>query len=152
MKFVIQKVNYASVTVDEQVIGKIDKGYLVLIGVADSDTREIADKLVTKMVNLRLFEDSEGKTNLSLADVGGSVLLISQFTLYANCKHGNRPSFTDAGNPVMAEEMYEYIIQKTKESVPKVETGSFGAYMKVDLENDGPFTVILDSRELIKEK
>ncbi|MGN0335035.1 MAG: D-aminoacyl-tRNA deacylase [Lachnospiraceae bacterium] len=148
MKFVVQRVKEASVTVDGTVIGKIDKGFLVLIGVSTEDTREIADKLVKKLVGLRIFEDSEGKTNLSLADVGGQLLLISQFTLYANCKKGNRPSFIEAGRPEMANELYEYIIEECRKTVPIVEKGEFGADMKVALLNDGPFTIILDSRDL----
>lgn len=148
MKFVIQRVSEASVTVEGEEIGKIDKGYMVLIGVGHNDTKETADKMVKKMVGLRIFEDENGKTNLSLADVNGQMLLISQFTLYANCKKGNRPSFTDSGAPAMAEEMYEYIIAKCKESVPVVEKGSFGADMKVSLVNDGPFTIVLDSEKL----
>lgn len=148
MKFVIQRVKYASVTVDEAVIGKIEKGFLVLIGVSNDDTKEIADKLVKKLVGLRIFEDENGKTNLSLADVNGSLLLVSQFTLYANCKKGYRPSFIEAGAPDMANEMYEYIIQECKKSVPVVERGEFGADMKVELLNDGPFTILLDSRDL----
>ena len=147
MKFVIQKVTHASVTVDEQVIGKISKGFLVLIGVAEDDTKEIADKLIKKLLGLRIFEDEAGKTNLSLHDVGGSLLLVSQFTLYADCKKGNRPSFTRAGNPTLANELYEYIIEKCRAEFP-VETGSFGADMKVELLNDGPFTIILDSAEI----
>ena len=148
MKFVIQRVLEASVEVEENVIGKIDKGFLVFIGVGQEDNREIADKLVKKLVGLRIFEDENGKTNLSLADVGGELLLISQFTLYANCKKGFRPSFTDSGAPVMAEELYEYIIEKCREVIPSVQTGSFGADMKVKLVNDGPFTIILDSEKL----
>lgn len=148
MRFVIQRVTEASVSVDKEVIGQIQKGYMVLIGVAESDTQETADKLVKKMTGLRIFEDEQGKTNLSLADVDGSLLLISQFTLYANCKRGNRPGFTDAGSPQMAEELYEYIIKKCKEVCPVVEKGSFGADMKVSLVNDGPFTIILDSDTL----
>ena len=144
MKFVIQKVDEASVSVDEKVVGEIDKGFLVLVGISQEDTKEIADKFVRKMVNLRLFEDCEGKTNLALKDVNGQVLLISQFTLYADCKKGNRPSFVKAGDPQMAEELYEYIITKTKESIPVVEKGVFGAHMKVSLVNNGPFTIILD--------
>lgn len=148
MRFVIQRVTHADVKVDGATIGAIEKGFMVLIGVADSDTKEIADKMVKKMIGLRIFEDENGKTNLSLDAVGGSLLLISQFTLYANCKKGNRPSFIEAGGPQMAEEMYEYIIAKCKESVPVVEKGSFGADMKVSLTNDGPFTIILDSDKL----
>ena len=143
MKFVIQRVQHASVTVDHKVIGKIEKGFLVFIGVSNDDTKEIADKLVKKLVGLRIFEDENGKTNLSLADVDGSLLLVSQFTLYANCKKGYRPSFIDAGAPDMANEMYEYIIQECKKSIPVVEKGEFGADMKIELLNDGPFTIIL---------
>ena len=148
MKFVIQRVLEASVTVDKEIIGQIEKGFLVLIGVGQNDTKEIADKLIKKLIGLRIFEDENGKTNLALADVNGQLLLVSQFTLYANCKKGNRPSFTDSGSPDLAEELYEYIIQKCKEQVSVVETGSFGADMKVSLINDGPFTVILDSEQL----
>lgn len=148
MKFVIQRVLEASVAVDGEIIGQINKGYMVLIGVGQNDTKEIADKMVKKMVGLRIFEDENGKTNLSLADVDGQMLLISQFTLYANCKKGNRPSFIESGSPDMAEEMYEYIISKCKESVPVVEKGCFGADMKVSLVNDGPFTIVLDSEQL----
>ena len=144
MRFIIQRVSEASVTVEDQTIGKIQKGFLVLIGVSDSDTQETADKLIKKMIGLRIFEDENGKTNLSLADVNGSLLLVSQFTLYANCKKGNRPSFFDAGNPQEAEALYEYMVEKVKESVPVVKTGKFGAYMKVSLINDGPFTILLD--------
>ena len=147
MKFVVQRVNEASVAVDGQVIGQIGKGFLVLIGVSDSDTKEIADKMVKKLLGLRIFDDENDKINLSLADVGGELLLISQFTLYANCKKGYRPSFIEAGNPDMANEMYEYIIEKCKEQFP-VQTGEFGADMKVSLQNDGPFTIILDSSEI----
>ena len=145
MRFVIQRVTNADVKVDGQTIGEIGRGFMVLIGVSDSDTKEIADKMVKKMLGLRIFEDENGKTNLSLDTVGGSLLLISQFTLYANCKKGNRPSFIEAGDPSMAEEMYEYIIEKCRETVPTVERGQFGADMKVSLTNDGPFTIILDS-------
>ena len=148
MKFVIQRVKESSVEVDRKIIGQIGKGFMVLIGVADADTKEVADKLVRKMIGLRIFEDENGKTNLSLSDVNGSLLLISQFTLYANCKKGNRPSFTGAGTPEKANALYEYIIAKCKESVPIVEKGSFGADMKVGLINDGPFTIILDSGTL----
>ena len=148
MKLVIQRVTHASVTVDNNVIGKIGKGYMVLIGVSDTDTKEIADKMLDKMIKLRIFEDENGKTNLSLADVGGELLLISQFTLYANCKKGNRPSFIEAGSPDHANALYEYIIEKCKERVDAVEQGEFGAEMKVELLNDGPFTVILDSEQI----
>ena len=148
MKLVIQKVSSASVEVDGTCVGKIGKGFLVLAGIGQEDTREIADQYIKKMVNLRIFEDSDGKTNLSLADVKGEVLLVSQFTLYANCRKGNRPSFIEAGAPEAAEEMYEYIIGKCREQVKVVERGRFGADMKVHLVNDGPFTIILDSDAL----
>lgn len=148
MKFVIQRVTEASVTVDEKIVGQIGKGFLVLIGVAEDDTKEIADKMVKKLCNMRIFDDENGKTNLGLPDVDGQLLLISQFTLYADCKKGNRPSFVKAGKPDMANEMYEYIIQKCKEAVPVVEKGVFGADMKVQLSNDGPFTIVLDSEAL----
>ena len=148
MRFVIQRVTEASVTIDGEISGKIGKGYLVLIGVADTDTKEIADKMIRKMIGLSIFEDEQGKTNLSLADVDGGLLLVSQFTLYANCKRGNRPSFIEAGKPDMANEMYEYIIEKCRESVDEVQTGEFGADMKVQLLNDGPFTILLDSDQL----
>ena len=148
MRFVIQRVKEASVRVEQEVIGEIKKGYLVLIGVAESDTEQIADKMIKKMIGLRIFEDENGKTNLSLADVGGSLLLVSQFTLYANCKKGNRPSFIEAGAPDKANELYEYVIRECKKTVPEVQTGSFGAEMEVSLVNDGPFTILLDSEKL----
>ena len=148
MKFVIQRVTEANVKVDGEIIGEIGKGFMVLIGVGEDDTREIADKMVKKMTGLRIFEDEKGKTNLSLADVAGQMLLISQCTLYANCRKGNRPSFIEAGAPDKANEMYEYIIEECKKVVPVVERGQFGADMKVSLVNDGPFTIILDSAEL----
>ena len=144
MKFIIQRVSEASVTVEGQVIGQIGKGYLVLIGVGENDTNELADRYIKKMLGLRIFEDENGKTNLSLKDVGGSLLLVSQFTLYANCRKGNRPSFTEAGNPELAEELYEYIIAQCRKEIPEVQTGSFGAHMKVSIVNDGPFTILLD--------
>ena len=148
MRFVIQRVTEASVTIDGEISGKIGKGYLVLIGVADTDTKEIADKMIRKMIGLRIFEDEQGKTNLSLADVDGGLLLVSQFTLYANCKRGNRPSFIEAGKPDMANEMYEYIIEKCRESGEEVQPGELGADMKGQLLNDGPFTILLDSDQL----
>lgn len=148
MRFVIQRVSESEVKVDGKVLGKIGKGFMVLIGISDSDTKEIADKMVKKMLGLRIFEDEQGKTNLSLEAVGGELLLISQFTLYANCKKGNRPSFIEAGAPDMASDMYEYIIAKCKEQVNVVERGQFGADMKVSLVNDGPFTIVLDSDTL----
>lgn len=148
MKFVIQRTTQASVSVDGEVLGKIQKGFVVLIGVSNEDTKETADKMVRKMCALRIFEDEDGKTNLSLADVGGGLLLISQFTLYADCKKGNRPSFIKAGAPDMANDMYEYIIEQCRKYVPIVERGRFGADMKIQLLNDGPFTIVLDSAEL----
>lgn len=148
MKLVIQKVSSASVEVEENCVGKIKKGFLVLVGIGKNDTRETVDQYIKKMVNLRIFADENGKTNLSLADVNGEVLLVSQFTLYANCKKGNRPSFIEAGAPDKANALYEYIITKCRQSVSCVETGEFGADMKVALVNDGPFTIILDSETL----
>ena len=148
MRFLIQCANHAKVTVDNQITGQIQKGFLVFIGVAENDTEEIADKLIKKLLNLRIFEDSAGKTNLALKDVNGSLLLVSQFTLYADCKKGNRPSFVHAAGPEIANRLYEYIISKCKLAGFPVETGIFGADMKVELENDGPFTIILDSEEL----
>lgn len=144
MKLVIQKVTEASVHVEGECIGSINRGFLVFVGIGREDTKEMADQYIKKMVNLRIFADAECKTNLSLADVGGEVLLISQFTLYANCKKGNRPSFFHAGEPQMAESLYEYMIEKTREQVPVVKTGRFGALMQVSLVNEGPFTIILD--------
>ena len=148
MRFVIQRVLESEVKVDGESLGKIGKGFMVLIGVSNDDTKEVADKMVKKMLGLRIFEDEQGKTNLSLDAVGGELLLISQFTLYANCKRGNRPSFIEAGAPDMASEMYEYIIDKCKEHVEVVVRGRFGADMKVSLINDGPFTIVLDSETL----
>ena len=148
MIFVIQRVNEARVDIEGECRGQIGKGYMTLIGVADTDTKEIADKMVRKMCNLRIFEDENGKTNLSLADVNGSLLLISQFTLYADCRKGNRPSFIGAGAPDMASEMYEYIIEQAKTYCPNVQRGEFGADMKVSLTNDGPFTIVLNSQNL----
>ena len=148
MKFVIQRVTEASCTVDNEITGQIGKGFLVLIGVSNEDTKEIADKMVKKLIGLRIFEDAEGKTNLSLNDVNGELLLISQFTLYADCKKGNRPSFVHAGKPDMANDMYEYIISRCKEQIPVVEKGVFGAHMDIRLLNDVPFTIVLDSRDI----
>ena len=145
MRFVIQRVSEASVSVEGQIVGQIGKGFMVLVGVAQTDTEAIADKLVKKMAGLRIFEDEQGKTNLSLSDVGGALLMVSQFTLYADCRRGNRPGFSYAGKPEQANALYEYVLKKAKESVPVVERGIFGAEMKVALVNDGPFTIILDS-------
>ena len=148
MRAVLQRVTRASVTVDGEVLGKIGKGFMVLIGVSEEDNTEIADKMIKKLLGMRIFEDSDGKTNLSLHDVNGELLLISQFTLYADCRKGNRPSFTNAGKPDMAKQMYEYIIDQCKKEIPVVEQGIFGADMKISLLNDGPFTIILDSAEI----
>lgn len=145
MKAVIQRVTRASVTVDGDIVGKIGKGYLVLFGVGDGDTRADCDRLAAKLIKLRIFEDENGKTNLSIGDVGGEMLIVSQFTLYADCSHGNRPSFTSAGKPDLANGLYEYFCEKVSESGINVQRGVFGADMKVELLNDGPFTVILES-------
>ncbi len=148
MKFLIQRVSNASVTIENQTVGSINEGFCVFTGISDTDTKETADKMIRKLVNLRIFSDEEGKTNLNLASVGGELLIISQFTLYADCRHGNRPSFLNAGKPGPSQELYEYIITKCREYVPKVEHGEFGADMKVSLTNDGPFTICLDSEEI----
>ena len=148
MRLVIQRVLHAEVQVDGNTIGKIGKGLLVFVGAGQDDTKEIADKYLRKLLGLRIFEDENGKTNLSLKDVDGELLIVSQFTLYANCKKGNRPSFIEAGEPHMAEALYEYMIEEAKKSVPVVEHGEFGADMIVSLLNDGPFTVILDEKIL----
>ena len=150
MKFVIQRVNHAEVKVDGEIVGKIGKGFLVLIGVGREDTREDADWYLKKLLGLRIFEDENGKTNLSLADVGGELLVISQFTLYADCRKGNRPSFVKAGAPQMAEKLYEHFLARCREQADVVEKGQFGADMKVELLNDGPFTLMLDSEEMFK--
>lgn len=144
MKFVIQRVKNAQVDVENKTVGKIDKGFLVLIGITHTDTKEIADYLIKKLINLRVFEDDNGKMNLSLNDVNGELLLVSQFTLYADCSNGNRPSFTEAAKSDFANELYEYIISESNKKINKVETGIFGADMKVSLVNDGPVTIILE--------
>ena len=144
MKFIVQRVNKSQVEVEEKIVGKIDKGFMVLIGITHNDTKEIADFLVRKLINLRVFEDENGKMNLSLKDVQGSLLLISQFTLYADCTSGNRPSFINAAKPELANELYEYIIEECKKQIPNVQTGIFGADMQVSLVNDGPVTIILE--------
>lgn len=148
MRAVIQRVQHAGVAVDGKTIGKINKGFMILLGVSDDDTEKTADRMADKICKLRVFEDENGKTNLSLADVGGELLIISQFTLYADCKKGNRPSFIRAGGPEKANSLYEYFIDKCRGYIPVVEHGSFGAEMKVELLNDGPFTIILDSEEI----
>lgn len=149
MKFIIQRVSKASVQVEDKITGEINKGFMVLIGIGKEDTTKEADKLVDKMLKMRIFDDADGKTNLSLSDVNGSLLLVSQFTLYADCRKGNRPSFVNAAPPQEAENLYEYIITRCKEQVPNVQTGIFGASMKVELTNNGPFTIILDSASFI---
>lgn len=159
MRFVIQVVEEAQVRIVQApdgsapegqgyVSGKIGRGLLVLVGIGAGDTKETADRMVAKMKKLRIFEDENGKTNLDLASVGGQLLMVSQFTLYANCKKGNRPSFIEAGLPEMSEALFDYIVEKSREGGTHVETGEFGAYMKVSLINDGPFTVILDSDQM----
>lgn len=148
MRLVIQRVNHASVAIDGSIVGSIEKGLLVFLGIGAEDTSDMLKKYADKLIRLRIFEDGEGKTNLSLGDVGGSLLIVSQFTLYANCKKGNRPSFIEAGEPEHANRLYEEFIELCKESCPHVETGRFGADMKVSLENDGPFTIIFDSRDM----
>lgn len=152
MKFLIQRVNRASVEVGGEVVGKIDRGFLVFIGIVDTDDRDIADKMIRKLIGLRIFEDENGKINLDLKSVSGQLLLISQFTLYADCRKGNRPSFTNAGTPERAEELYRYIVERCREETAVVEEGIFGASMKVSLENSGPFTVMLDSAEICHGK
>lgn len=145
MKLVIQRVKNAEVAVDKNIIGSIDEGFMVLIGVTHSDTEEIADYLVKKLCNLRVFKDDNDKMNLSIKDIDGELLIVSQFTLYADCqKSGNRPSFTNSAKPEYAKKIYEYFVQKCKEEVRKVETGEFGAHMEVDLINDGPVTIIME--------
>ena len=148
MKFVIQRVNSASVKVDGNVIGSIGKGYLILFGAGEGDTEDMLVPFADKICKMRIFADENGKTNLSINDVGGEMLIVSQFTLYADCRKGNRPSFTNAGKPDMAKQMYEYIIDQCKKEIPVVEQGIFGADMKISLLNDGPFTIILDSAEI----
>ena len=145
MRLVVQRVTEASVRVDGEIVGQIGQGFLVLIGVGAGDTQADADKYLKKLINLRIFQDENGKTNLSLQDVGGSLLMVSQFTLYADCKKGNRPSFVKAGDPAAAEALYEYMIAEAKKSIPVVEHGVFGAYMQISLVNDGPFTVVLEN-------
>ncbi len=149
MKFIIQRSIQASVEIEGQIHGSIEHGFVVFIGVSETDTEEIAEKMVRKLIGLRIFADQEGKTNLDIKTVNGGLLLISQFTLYADCKKGNRPSFTKSGNVNLATSLYEYIIYLCKKEIEVVETGVFGADMKVSLVNDGPFTIILDSDEIL---
>ena len=148
MKFLIQRVEDASVSVENKEIGRIGKGYLVLVGISGTDTKDIADKMIRKLIGLRIFEDENGKTNLDIKAVNGQMLIISQFTLYADCKKGNRPSFIKAGEPGMAQELYQYILDQCRREIAVVEEGSFGAHMEVSLVNNGPFTVMLDSNEI----
>lgn len=147
MKFVIQRVNHADVKIDGNTVGKIGKGFLILFGACDSDTEDMLPKFVDKIVKMRIFPDENGKTNLSIKDVDGELLIVSQFTLYADCRKGNRPSFIKAGSPEHANMLYEKYIELCKEHISVVETGEFGADMKVSLENDGPFTIVLDSND-----
>ena len=153
MRLVIQRVRNANVTVEGKVVGEIAQGYLVLMGVCETDTEFECEKLCDKMINLRIFTDENDKTNLSIKDVEGELLIVSQFTLYADCRKGNRPSFINAGNPDKAKRLYEYFIGLCKERIKtRVEQGVFSADMRVSLVNDGPFTIILDSDEIIKKK
>lgn len=147
MKLVIQRVKEAKVCVEGNITGSINKGLLVLLGVGAEDTKEMVDKYVEKLVKLRIFADADGKTNLSVRDVNGQILVVSQFTLYADCKKGNRPSFVGAGSPELGNLLYEYFCEKVKEKMGSVEVGEFGADMKVSLINDGPFTIVWDSRD-----
>lgn len=151
MRLVIQRVSHASVTVDGEITGKIGRGFLVLLGAGSDDTEEIAEKMADKMLRLRIFADENDKTNLSVTDVKGELLIVSQFTLYADCRKGNRPSFIKAGDPAKANALYEHFKEYCKKTIPVVESGIFGADMKVELCNDGPFTIVLDSDEIIKK-
>lgn len=144
MKFLVQKVKHASVSVDGINVGTIDKGILLMVGIKYNDTKEITDYMIKKLINLRIFEDENNKLNLSLQDVNGELLVISQFTLYADCNSGNRPSFSDAAKSDKANELYNYIINELKEKIKKVETGKFGEHMEVELLNDGPVTIMLE--------
>ncbi len=148
MRAVVQRVSRAAVEVDGDVVGEIGRGYLVLLGVGHDDTEQEAQKLLRKLLGLRIMEDGEGKTNLALADVAGELLVVSQFTLFANCRRGRRPSFTDAAAPEQAEALYERFVSLARAESVRVETGSFGAKMEVSLVNDGPFTVVLDTDDL----
>ena len=145
MKLVVQRVKKAKVTVEDKIVGEIEKGFLVLLGVKPTDTEKTADYLVKKLCNLRVFKDENDKMNLNIKQVKGSLLIVSQFTLYANCKEGNRPSFTDAAKPDKANELYEYFCNKCRENEIEVQTGEFGAHMQVELLNDGPVTIILEN-------
>lgn len=144
MKIVLQRVSSSSVKVDGEVIGQIQCGYVILLGISGGDTRETVDRMVEKIQKLRLFPDADGKTNLSISDIGGELLVISQFTLYADCRKGTRPSFTQAAPPALAQELYDYFIENATPHFKKVASGEFGASMQVELVNDGPFTVVLE--------
>lgn len=148
MRAVIQRVSEASVAIDGNIVGSIGRGFLILLGVGANDTEAQLERLWSKIYKLRIFEDEQGKTNVSLADVAGEVLVVSQFTLYANCRRGNRPSFTEAGAPDEANRLYECFVERARRDVARVETGKFGAMMDVSLVNDGPFTIVLDTDEL----
>lgn len=148
MKFVIQRVLKANVKVDEKICGKINQGFLVLIGITHNDNEKVAEGMINKLLKLRVFSDENGKMNKSIKDINGELLLVSQFTLYANCKRGNRPDFLNAAKPDFANELYEFIIDKCKNEIQNVQTGIFGADMKVELVNDGPVTIILDSEDI----
>lgn len=148
MRLLVQRVQYAEVRVDDKTIGSIEHGFLVFVGISNSDTKEIADKMLYKLLNLRIFEDENGKTNLNIKQVSGEILLVSQFTLYADCRKGNRPSFINAGAPDTANTLYQYMVKQCSGAIPKTSCGKFGADMKVSLLNDGPFTIMLDSDEI----
>ena len=152
MRVVVQRCSRAEVRIDGTIVGQIEKGFVLLVGVTETDTRTEADLLAKKIAQLRVFEDAAGKMNLALNEVEGSILSISQFTLYADCHHGNRPSFINAGSPDLANDLYEYIIDSCKKQIPIVRTGIFGADMAVSIENQGPFTILLDSEEILKKK
>ncbi len=151
MKFLIQRVEKASVSIEKKTVGEIENGFLVFVGICDTDTFEMADKMINKLLNLRIFSDEDDKTNLDIKTVNGGVLIISQFTLYADCRKGNRPSFTKAGKPDFANEMYNYILKKCSEQIPHVAHGVFGEHMDVSLINSGPFTIILDSEDICRK-
>ena len=148
MRFLIQVVSNADVKIEGTVRGEIGNGFLVLIGVGQTDTKEIADRMIRKLLGLRIFPDENGKTNLALKDVGGNLLIISQFTLYADCSHGYRPGFTDAADASLAEELYEYVLSECRKEFPDLQCGRFGEHMEVSLLNEGPFTILLDSRDI----
>lgn len=148
MRIVIQRVAEAEVRVDNRCTGRIGKGYLILLGVGKEDTKQVADRYLDKIMKLRIFPDENGKTNLSLTEIGGEILVVSQFTLYADCRKGNRPDFIQAAGAELAKELYEYFLEQIRQRLGKVEAGEFGADMKVSLVNEGPFTIILDERIL----